>query len=297
VSEIIKLVTQSPWSHAALYIGRLANIQNLVLREKVRDLYQIAEDEQLLVEGVLGKGTVITRLTHYRGDHIRICRPKGISLRDAHVVIEFTIGKLGSEYAIRHNFDLARFLLPWRILPRRWLSCLFTRRAGSSTKEICSSMLAEAFSTVKFPILPIITQDKIKGVQLYHRNPRLFTPRDFDYSPYFEIIKYPVFELSSIPPYRDLPWSEQQTFGWEDNKVDTAIADTPTVATDKTAAQLETSSITPSATGQIEEIKTQHPVSKNLHSANTKPAISTIAAQEAGDEGRRSTKLDKHKSR
>jgi len=74
-------------------------------------------------------------------------------------------------------------------------------------------MLAEAFASVRFPVLPIIKADKEKGVQFYHRNPRLYTPSDFDYSPYFEIIKYPYFELGESTIYRDLPWNEEGIVG------------------------------------------------------------------------------------
>jgi len=70
-------------------------------------------------------------------------------------------------------------------------------------------MLAEAFASVRFPILPLITEHKEKGLQLHQRNPSLFTPQDFDYSPYFEIIKYPIFELSEHMIYKNLPWSEE----------------------------------------------------------------------------------------
>jgi hypothetical protein len=29
------------------------------------------------------------------------------------------------------------------------------------------------------------------------RNPKLFVPADFDYSPFFEIVKYPIIELDA----------------------------------------------------------------------------------------------------
>ena len=43
-------------------------------------------------------------------------------------------------------------------------------------------------------------------VQLYLRNPKLCTPRDFDYSPYFDIIKCPHLEFSKNASYRNIPW-------------------------------------------------------------------------------------------
>ena len=44
--------------------------------------------------------------------------------------------------------------------------------------------------------------------ELYRRNPKLCVPSDFDYSPYFEIIKYPFFDFSAQSSYRLLPWSQ-----------------------------------------------------------------------------------------
>ena len=57
---------------------------------------------------------------------------------------------------------------------------------------------------------------------LYQRNFRLYTPSDFDYSPYFEIIKYPIFELSEQSMYRDLPWSEEGMFSHEYEELENA---------------------------------------------------------------------------
>jgi len=208
VSDVIRQITQSSWSHAMLYIGRMHDIENPVLRKHVKQYYDGDDTDQLVIESVLGKGTVITQLERYRGFHIRICRPKGISRQDSQKVVGFGIGRLGMDYDLRHNLDLARFLMPWSIFPRKWRSSLFERHVGIPTREICSSQLAEAFASVHFPILPLVTMHKEKGVQLIQRNPRLFVPSDFDYSPYFEIIKYPIFELGGEAVYRNLPWRE-----------------------------------------------------------------------------------------
>jgi hypothetical protein len=213
ISEIIKLVTQSSWSHAILYIGRLSDIENPLLRQRVKEFMTCDENEQMVIEGVLGRGTIISPLSSYEKAHIRICRPQGISRQDSQKVIGFSIGRLGVEYDIRHSFDLFRFLLPWGILPRRWRSSLFKQNAGEPTRDICSSLLAEAFGSVRFPILPLVKQNEVEGIQFVQRNTRLYTPRDFDYSPYFEIIKYPIFELSERALYRHLPWVESASYG------------------------------------------------------------------------------------
>ncbi len=209
VAEVIRTITQSTWSHACLYIGRLHDIAHLETRERILRAYpKIDPNAQLLIESILGKGTIVSPITDYQEDHIRICRPEGLARKDAQLVVDYAVSRLGIQYDVRQIFDLARFLFPWSIMPRRWRSSLFRYHPGELTKESCSSLIAEAFDSVHFPILPVIKEHREKGIELIQRFPKLFTPSDFDYSPFFEIIKYPIFELSDVPTYRTLPWRE-----------------------------------------------------------------------------------------
>ncbi|NGZ28329.1 MAG: hypothetical protein G8345_15740 [Magnetococcales bacterium] len=209
VSEVIKIITQSPWSHAALYIGRLNQIQEPRLRAIIQRQYQGSPQSPLIVEALMGQGVVVNSLEIYRSHHIRICRPKGISQWDALKVMDFAIRRLGDDYDMRQILDLARFLFPYGLLPRRFRSSLFEHRAGVSTRTVCSSMLAQAFMSVNFPILPVVQRGLDGTIRLYNRNFRLFTPRDFDYSPYFEIIKYPLIGHDDLANYHNLPWDPQ----------------------------------------------------------------------------------------
>lgn len=205
VSRIIRQITQSNWSHSVLYIGRLYDIEDPKARVLIKRLYKVAVDEQLIIESILGEGTIVRPLNHYKEYHIRICRPQGLLHADAQQVINYAISHLGMRYNIRHIMDLARFLFPYAILPRKWRSSLFQHNALKPTEEICSSMIAEAFQSVHFPILPYVYRDR-EGYVLINRNPRLITPKDFDYSPYFAIIKYPLTTMSERGFYRMLPW-------------------------------------------------------------------------------------------
>jgi len=45
VSEVIKTITHSPWTHSALYIGRMVDIEDPVLREHINWLYDGDPDE------------------------------------------------------------------------------------------------------------------------------------------------------------------------------------------------------------------------------------------------------------
>lgn len=212
VSEVIKLMTKSNWSHSALYIGRFQDIQDNKLRQKVLDHYRGDLNEHLVIEGILGKGTVVSPLSNYKNDHVRICRPSSIHLEDAAKVIAFAINHLGTHYNIRHIFDLLRLLFPITIIPRYLFSSIFKPYTQEPTKEICSALVARAFGSVGYPILPKIVRDKDGHVQFVPRNPNLFTPKDFDYSPYFNIIKYPFYGLENFGSYRHIPWVMDGSF-------------------------------------------------------------------------------------
>lgn len=206
VSQVIKQITQSPWSHAVLYLGRINDIENERVRKAVAEVYNASPNEQLIIESELGFGTVVHPLAHYEGEHIRICRPNGLSFTDSQQVIQYAVSRLGLGYDVRQIIDLGRFFLPYAILPRRWRSTLFQSSPGQETKTVCSTMIAEAFSFIDFPILPLVKHSSSKGVQLFQRNPKLCTPSNFDYSPYFQIIKYPFLDYIHHLDYKLLPW-------------------------------------------------------------------------------------------
>lgn len=119
ISNIIQLITKSPWSHACIYIGKLGEL-NLELQSQIKNYYQGSADEPLVIETELGKGTIISSLLKYRDDHIRILRPSGLIESDGIKVITYAAHRLGVKYNTRHVFDLARFLFPWSFFPREW---------------------------------------------------------------------------------------------------------------------------------------------------------------------------------
>jgi len=208
VAEVIRLVSQSPWSHSALYVGRLFDIRDPKLRARVEGHFDGDPEQQLIIETLIGQGTVVAPLSKYRFDHLRICRPDGLAPDDAQAVLRHVIDRLGWQYDLRQLLDLARFFFPWGILPRRWRSSLFQHNVGEATRTVCSTLLAEAYDSVNFPIRPFIGRCADGSIRFFKRNPRLFAPRDFDYSPYFHIIKYPFLGVRDLGLYRRLPWSE-----------------------------------------------------------------------------------------
>lgn len=219
VSEVIKLITQSSWSHAAVYIGSMEEIRDSNIGKIVGKSYNGEPSAPLIIESELGLGTIVRPLKAYEHEHLRICRPRNLAPADSEQVLAYCAGKLGSAYNVRQVFDLARFLFPWFILPRRWRSSLFSTRPGKSTQTVCSTMIAEAFGSVQFPILPLVKRVQNNRLQLFMRNPKLCTPRDFDYSPYFDIIKYPFLSHAQFAEQRLQPWNEETELSEEEKKM------------------------------------------------------------------------------
>lgn len=72
-------------------------------------------------------------------------------------------------------------------------------RAGSGdpTRAICSTLIAGAFQSIRYPILPRVTEDMVDDPEcgqcvreiLHVRHSSLFVPADFDLSPYFAVLK------------------------------------------------------------------------------------------------------------
>ena len=209
VAHAVRAITHSVWTHSALVIGRLSELRDPALRALARAHLGPAElDAPLLVESELGRGTFVSSLLRYRDTHLRLCRPRGLGRADARRIATYALLRVGAGYDVRQILDLARFLVPWwAVIPRRWHSSLFAHNHQQATLAICSTMIAQAFHRVRFPVMPLVVREGGR-YRLLPVNSRLVTPRDFDHSPYFEVIKYPLLDRDDIGFYRRLPWSD-----------------------------------------------------------------------------------------
>ena len=64
--------------------------------------------------------------------------------------------------------------------------------SGHPSRIICSALIAQAFENVRYPILPKVTRfdsEQARQEILEIRHSSLYAPRDFDISPYFEVVK------------------------------------------------------------------------------------------------------------
>ena len=66
ISQIVRRITQSPWSHAVLYIGHIHAIDDPKLREFVHQNYKGSLSESLLIEAMIGQGTIIVPMSKYK---------------------------------------------------------------------------------------------------------------------------------------------------------------------------------------------------------------------------------------
>ena len=200
LSAVIKYLTQSTWSHAALYVG-----------ERPGDVSPDGEPNVLLeAEADIGVSTV--PLSKYVRYHTRICRPVGLDDGARQKVIDYALARVGMQYDSQRIVDLARYLFPYPPVPvwlrRRMLSI----GSGDPTKAICSTLIAEAFATIHYPILPerASINGKTYGIAPYVQSEMnhirtygLYTPRDFDVSPFFAIVKP---TLADGFDYRTVQW-------------------------------------------------------------------------------------------
>lgn len=185
ISSVIKYLTQSSWSHAVLFVGDVSRPP------------RPGEEAKALLEVDINEGARVIPLSTYASRHTRICRPVGLSPEDIDKVIGHAVSRLGQRYDLKNIFDLARYLIPNPPIPSRWRRLALSLGSGDPTKAICSSLIAEAFQSVHYPILPEVflkksqdpdSKEDYKEV-LYIRHHSLFAPRDFDVSPYFQIVK------------------------------------------------------------------------------------------------------------
>ena len=150
LSAAIKYLTQSTWSHAGLYVG---------------DRFVTpGEEDRVLIEVTLEEGCIASPLSKYRNFNTRICRPVGLTDADRKAVVDFMVGSIGLRYDTKNLIDLARYLLPTPPVPVRWRRRLIAFGSGDPTRAICSTLIAEAFGRIRYPILPSIHSSFVKPV-------------------------------------------------------------------------------------------------------------------------------------
>jgi hypothetical protein len=200
VSTAIKYLTQSTWSHAAIFVGD-------VFGKADPAGHPLCVIEVDVVEGVRA-----VSLESFHGLHCRICRPVGLGIGDSGKLTDFLTARIGYRYDLKNVFDLCRYLIPTPPVFSSWRRRMIALGSGFPTRAICSTLIALAFESIRYPILPVITNEAAPTIDcpdclaemLHVRHHSLYVPRDFDVSPYFEVVKP---TLSAGFDFHSLRWA------------------------------------------------------------------------------------------
>ena len=201
VSGPIKYMTQSNWSHAALYVGPIA------------DGAASGAEPRVLIEADLLDGVRAVPLSVHAHLHTRICRPVGLTAAEVDRLVAAALARRGRRYDLHNLIDLGRYLMPLPHLPAHWRRRALALGSGDPSRAICSTLIAELFQLLRYPILPTLgSDDAADPARAHHRREvlhirdhRLYAPRDFDISPYFEIVKP---SLQDGFDYHRLAWAD-----------------------------------------------------------------------------------------
>jgi hypothetical protein len=164
-AALIKRITRSPWSHVAMYVGPLEE----------------GPDPRCIVEADIAQGVRSIRLSELEGLNVRVLRPIGLSDALRSRLAEWVVSRIGGEYDLKHAWALARTFLR---LPPKLSIPPANGIAESATRFICSSLLANAFALVGYPILPI----HMPRAAVSAADHRYVIPGDFETAAVLEIV-------------------------------------------------------------------------------------------------------------
>lgn len=208
ISQVIMYLTQSSWSHAAMYIGDALLRWGGPHADAALERFG-SEASHLLIESDMKEGVRVMPLSSYERHNLRICRPHGLLPQDREQVLTVMLNHLGVQYDRRNIFDLARYLTPFHLLPAKFRRRPLYFGSSSSREVICSALIAKAFYKVSYPIQPVARGDapgdKAGRIRMLMRHPSYIMPRDFDLSANFEVMKINLMGTQRFA-YRDTPW-------------------------------------------------------------------------------------------
>ena len=197
ISGIIKYLTQSTWSHGALYVG------------PVDGAYEPDGEPHVLIEANIGEGVTSAPLSKYFPYHTRICRPIGLSYEDRTTVCRYAINRIGFGYDTKNILDLMRYLIP--AADTAALAATHDRLRFRRPDQ--DHLLGADRAGIRRGALSDSAQDhprrprKARREILHIRDSSLYMPRDFDISPYFEIVKPTIVHGFD---YTALHWADKQ---------------------------------------------------------------------------------------
>jgi hypothetical protein len=153
IAALVRCITRSAWAHVCMYVGPLEE----------------GPDPRCIVEADIAAGVRAIPLSDLNGLRVRVLRPTGLPESDRRRIAEWVVSRIGDEYDLAHALALGRrLLLP---LASRLAPAPHTVAQGAR-RFICSSLLAQAFMLVGYPIASAASM----------------TPRDFERASGFEVV-------------------------------------------------------------------------------------------------------------
>ena len=169
MAALVRRITGSPWSHVSMYVGPLED----------------GPDPRCIVEADVAAGVRAIPLSELKGLHVRVLRPASLRDADRRRLADWVVGRIGDGYDLALAWALARRLL--RLSSTSRLPPAPSAPAQRATRFICSSLLAQAFVLIGYPILPAHLGVRAAGIADY----RYVTPRDFESAAMFEVVRTP----------------------------------------------------------------------------------------------------------
>lgn len=226
VSVAIKYLTHSPWSHAALYVGDELLRRGGALRALAEEHFG-SEAEHIVVEALM-EGVVASPLAKYADHNLRMCRPHRLLPKHLERILDGAIESIGWRYDLRNVIDLALHLGSAALLPPRHRKRVLRFGSGAARSVICTSLLGQLFADVGFPVLPQVSYPDAPGgserptrralLSVWSRrgderdgayrgrHPTLLMPRDFDLSPFFQVVKA---GAPDVLDYERIAWEDE----------------------------------------------------------------------------------------
>jgi len=167
-ASLVRVLTQSTWSHVAMFVGPLES----------------TPDPVCLVEADVERGVRTLPLSELRGMNARAVRARGLDAHACAEVCRRVLARVGQMYDVDCAVELARSL--WSIRRGQSRGRPDPEPVVTAERAICSTLLAQAFEAVGHPILPAVAQDRSAPPRA-----RVYTPRDFDLSPFFAVVPAP----------------------------------------------------------------------------------------------------------
>jgi hypothetical protein len=149
MAALVRRLTRSAWAHVSIYVGPLGN----------------GPDPCCVVEADVAAGVRAVPLSEFKGQRVRVLRPRGLPVAVRHSLVAWVLGRIGNAYDLRHALTLAG-----RLLRMPWISRA-SPTPSDANRFVCSTLLARAFLLVGHPIVP-------------HMD---VTPRDFESASIFEV--------------------------------------------------------------------------------------------------------------